>query len=277
MKKLIATTVVAGTLGMTFLPITTFAAEPVKAQVTGKVERQLSAHYDNVSQDMIEEWKKDKMFKVFDHGNGNVDVIRKYPALQGMVFVNGQAVKVNEQGEYSMEVEVGEFNVEFREKDGKVIQKHKMKAEKGKKHNVDLINTILFSDLIESMEHNVPNKNTVISGTSSPSIVPEATDGGSGGSYAGPSVGQYCYTNQPVHCNRFNGLYSDNRYWPQTDARALNNFRYSDCDYNFSLYGCPSPFADTLCDGLNAQGKGVHDCSSVKAGWSMWFWPRNNN
>ncbi|ARU63676.1 hypothetical protein CBW65_23630 [Tumebacillus avium] len=259
-------------LGSLLLPVAAYADSPKSAHLQGKVYRQLVAHGNNVSSDTLATYAvladQDNNFKYFVHSDGTVDVIRIYPALSGMVYVNGQQVQVNNDGSYSVDVQPGKALVEFNAQ-GKLHKSKVLDVTSKSNLTVDLIETVQMSDVLAPMEEPISIPQSVIGN--------EAVDGG-GGSYPGQTYsGQPVYTGNHVHCNRFNGIASDHRYWSwKTDwSKAIADFVGSDCDAALIAYGCPlPPTADNLCDGLNAQGNGVHDCSDAK-GWPNTAWWRN--
>jgi len=94
-------------------------------------------------------------------------------------------------------------------------------------------------------------------------------------SYPGQKDGQLVSKGTHVHCNRFNGKNSDHRYWSHSHPQAYIDYVGSDCYIGGGGYNCTSlTSSDTACDGLNTQGKGVHDCSSV-FGYPLTAWYRN--
>lgn len=93
-------------------------------------------------------------------------------------------------------------------------------------------------------------------------------------SYPGQKYsGQHVKAGTHVHCNRFNGSYSDHKWWKESDARAWKDFWCSDCDSQGGIYGCIQS-GNKKCDGLNAHGHGVHDCSAWKGGDKHHNWPK---
>lgn len=96
----------------------------------------------------------------------------------------------------------------------------------------------------------------------------------SGKSYYGQHSGNYVHKGTHVHCNRFNGPYSDHRYWSKKHPEAWLDFIGSDCDWHALKYGCESIGRMSKCDGLNNKGHGVKDCSSFKGGFMHYNWPK---
>lgn len=96
----------------------------------------------------------------------------------------------------------------------------------------------------------------------------------SNGGFTGQNNGEHVYTGTHVHCNRFNGIHSDHRYWKKTDSRALTDFYRSDCYYHVFKYGCSDFGTMAKCDGLNKKGHGVKDCSSWSGGLKHKNWPK---
>lgn len=271
-KKLLISGLAIGTL---LVPMVADAAPSNHvAHIKGKVHRDLVVHGEDVSAETLATFKKiqdgDKDFKYFVNSDGSVDVVRSYPALAGMVFVNGQEVNVDENGYYFADVQPGKAVVEFKVQ-GKVHKSQVLDVKSKDNLNVDINETSQFSDVVSPMDTGIS-----LSGTG-PSTYVVIGDGGANGPYPGQTYdGQPVYTGDHVHCNRFNGVYSDHKYWSWSSwAKAISDFYQSDCDYNLMFYGCPTPpAADTLCDGLNSQGKGVHDCSDYR-NWPATAWWRN--
>lgn len=50
------------------------------------------------------------------------------------------------------------------------------------------------------------------------------------------SYGKYYKKGDWVHCNRFNGPWSNNQHLPKTNPQAIINFALSDCDYGATRY-----------------------------------------
>lgn len=92
--------------------------------------------------------------------------------------------------------------------------------------------------------------------------------------YAGQRNGQHVSVGTHVHCNRFNGVNSDHRYWKHSDARSWVDFYKSDCYYHALAYNCSMLGKNVKCDGLNIHHKGVHNCSSWKGGQAHKNWPK---
>lgn len=91
--------------------------------------------------------------------------------------------------------------------------------------------------------------------------------------WTGQYDGEGVYDGDHVHCNRFNVPNSDHHYWTQLHPTALVDFVGSDCDNDAISYGCTSILSsDTACDGLDANGNGVYDCSDY-SDWpeTAWF------
>ena len=93
-------------------------------------------------------------------------------------------------------------------------------------------------------------------------------------SYPGQKYsGQSVKVGTHVHCNRFNGSYSDHKWWKEADPRAWKDFWGSDCDSQGGIYGCIQN-RNKKCDGLNVRGHGVHNCSAWKGGEKHHNWPK---
>ncbi|MFY2253780.1 hypothetical protein [Priestia megaterium] len=94
-------------------------------------------------------------------------------------------------------------------------------------------------------------------------------------SYVGQTYsGELVKTGTHVHCNRFNGTWSDHRYWSKSNPKAWKDFLGSDCDRGMNGYHCSSFSSMVVCDGLNRLGKGVKDCSTHN-GFPATAWYRN--
>ncbi|PWK07940.1 hypothetical protein [Tumebacillus permanentifrigoris] len=242
-----------------------------KAKISGTVTNELTAHYDNVPSEILEKFRliaaNDNNFKLYEDKKGSVDVVKVYPALQGLVFVNGQAATVAPDGSYTAEVEIG--------KDVSVDLKvnGKIKAQRIANATGDLQMNIKKTQDFDSFFASMAASPTTPSNGDVQGVV---IGDGSSGPYPGQTTGQYVRFGEHVHCNRFNGPYSDNRYWPQGYPASIADFDGSDCDIANIWWGCTSPGADTECDGLNVYGYGVYDCSVYNtSSWYMTFWPRS--
>ena len=92
--------------------------------------------------------------------------------------------------------------------------------------------------------------------------------------YRGQTNGQKVSVGTHVHCNRFNGIHSDHRYWSHKDPHSWIDFYHSDCDWHAFKYHCSMWGKNVKCDGLNTKHHGVHNCSSWKGGKSHKNWPK---
>ncbi|MFL0475574.1 hypothetical protein ACH0CI_26695 [Priestia sp. 179-F W1.4 NHS] len=52
-----------------------------------------------------------------------------------------------------------------------------------------------------------------------------------------------------VHCNRFNGTFTDGYHYPKTNWRALRNFTNSDCDKALAIRCVKDYTSETWCNG----------------------------
>jgi len=268
-KKFLITTSLITVL---MIPNTALASTPLAGvnptKITGNISFQIIANYDNANPKeiatLVNMSKLDKNLKVLVSSDNSVNVTRNYPAIQGMVFVNGKEVAVNENGQYSADVSDSLATVEFKTK-GKqqLLQSKKVVTSNAKSLNVDLVDSISFSSFVESMDKTPVQTNSAIS----TGIVPNSRSGGQ-------VDGEAVYYGDLVHCNRFNGPNSDHHYWVWYHPTAMIDFANSDCDLDLQRYGCPlPPFSDNLCDGLNIKGNGHNDCSDIDASfhWFAWF------
>lgn len=260
-KILIATSLITTLL----IPNLALAGVTQTTKITGTVDSQIIASYDNVDlkdiTTLVNMGKLDKNLKVLVSSNNSVNITRIYPAKQGMVFVNGKEVIVNSDGQYSADITDSSAIVEFKI-NSKSLQSKEVVTGNSKSLNVNLVDSIPFSSLIESMDE----PSTQTSDAKSAVITPNSTTGGQ-------KDGEPVYYGDWVHCNRFNGPNSDHHYWTWIHPTAFIDFSGSDCDWEMFGYGCPlPPLTDNLCDGLDVQGNGHNDCSDLGGfHWFAWF------
>ncbi|WP_282801108.1 hypothetical protein [Secundilactobacillus kimchicus] len=90
--------------------------------------------------------------------------------------------------------------------------------------------------------------------------------------YPGQKDGQKVSAGTHVHCNRFNGIHSNHRYYGRLNGQGWVNYYHSDCWYENSKYGCPFLKADTKCQGLLKHN--AHNCS-LAGNFHVRCWYRN--
>lgn len=90
--------------------------------------------------------------------------------------------------------------------------------------------------------------------------------------YVGQKSGQKVSKGAHVHCNRFNGIHSNHRYYSRLNGQGWVNYYKSDYWYKHKAYKCPFNKADKKCDGLLKHR--AHTCSS-KGHWHITYWYRN--
>ncbi|MED3622651.1 hypothetical protein [Neobacillus thermocopriae] len=155
-----------------------------------------------------------------------------YPARDGSLTVNGKEVDLATNGTFAITEKAKLLDIQFKA-NGQEIHT-KIENTKDKPQNIDLVKTIDFKDFIQAMDGEMVNSE-------------------SGDISIQSEVGQRHYPGDRVHCNRFNGRYTDHVYYNHWDPRAWKNFISSDCDWAFFSYDCENDYtSDTKCRGLQS-------------------------
>ena len=277
-----------------------FAASKPIVQVSGNAGVELVAHFNKVDPTTLNTFKKlSKKFKDFSYKvnkDGSVDMVRKYPAVSGSVYVNGTKAKIDKKGHFIANVPTGQANIVLQTKNHLLIKENKNVKIDQKLNVVNIVKKINFDDYMGKMSNmNMPtmsdqtNKmdtqsktmenNSMSASLSGTTISPnvQCSPYSCDPVYKGQDDGQYVPAGTHVHCNRFNGTFSDHTYWSESahPAKAAADFIGSDCDSAASYYGCSSMSNGMVaCDGLNVWGHGIHDCSQY-FGWPVTAWYEN--
>ncbi|WP_153465160.1 hypothetical protein [Sediminibacillus terrae] len=196
----------------------------------------------------------------------NKKVSRFYPAIDGLVKINGEPVTVNDHGEFNLDVEPGKYIVEF--EDGVSCITKKINIKEGETIDLELIKERNFKKFIDSMDKNHKNKKMEESSNGnmghhdSNNVNTEQNDEVTillndpiSGDHQIDEIGEKGRTGAFVHCNRFNGdapgISQDETYYSSSTYQAFRNFIGSDCDKAMVDYGCVSIGDMGPCQGLH--------------------------
>lgn len=153
------------------------------------------------------------------------------PSNNVTLKLDNQQVTVN-NGNYHATVQNNGKNIQYSVKDtGTSVDDGTIAANKT---HAQIVNVISYSKMIgymDSMNNNISLKNQ----SSSNSILNKVfnifstTAEASSIRYNGQSSGQYVYSGTHVHCNRFNGIHSNHRYYSRLSGQGWVNYYKSDC------------------------------------------------
>lgn len=240
----------------TVLPLhTSAAANPViglydsDGNVKGKAGIILKADLTEADLDLLgEDFLNDMMKYGWEQTEAGIQ--KFYPAQPNSLVINGEDIAIVGDGEFSITEETEELDIEFNANGQTLNTTVKINNDL---NEIDIIKTLDFNDFISDMN---PEE---IENTISPMS----------------EVGEKQYPGDYVHCNRFNGIFSDNVYWPSYHPQAIKNFVSSDCDLAFTAYACWNDFtSDTNCRGLQAAYN-YTNCSKALGHTQRFHWYDN--
>lgn len=198
-----------------------------------------------LGKDFLEEIKKDAGWEQTKTG-----LQKFYPAQPDSLVINGESIAIFGDGEFSISEKSEELNINFKANGQELNTNVKISKDL---NNIDIIKTIDFADFMKDMN---PDEVEGTVGTMS-------------------EIGEKQYPGDYVHCNRFNGIYSDNVYYAHDSVKGLRNFIFSDCDYALFAYDCEKDYtSNTNCRGLQAAYN-YTNCSKALGHTQRYHWYDN--
>lgn len=271
---------IAFVIAITFLFTFCFASK-VKASdnISGTVHNEMVATFakKDTSQKTLDSIKK----IAYDDSNVNVLVSSdNITVTENLGTSNNVDLKINNK---NVKVNNGHFSVNlnkaksfrYQVTDSGIAGKNTVAKATTDKH-INLVDQVSYSTMIKNMDsmNNMDTKATnqqsnLLSKLDSMLILQVHA---STTRYSGQKNGQKVKKGTHVHCNRFNGIHSNHRYYSRLKAQGWVNYYKSDCWYKHKAYKCPFTRADKKCDGLLKHK--AHNCST-KGHWSVTCWYRN--
>lgn len=254
-KKIISSSVLAVALSTSFINsgvVNTVHAESIHAKnanVTGTAGIVLKIDLTSEDKKLLGKDFLQEVEKKYGWKRTKTGYEKFYPAQDGSLTINGKEVDVASDGTFAISEDDKYLDIQFKA-NGQEIS---TKLEKNDSQNIDMVKTIDFKDFIKAMDGEMAN--------------PE-----SGDISIQSEVGQKHYPGDRVHCNRFNGEYTDHIYYNHWDPRAWRNFIGSDCDWAFLSYDCENDYtSNTKCRGLQSAYN-YRNCSWALGHSNRYHW-----